>query len=404
LTRPPGESARPELNEIESWRGMGPDGTAREHAVRWPLIAYSTSGDAPVEVIPVPSPKTRKWIDDTPNRFARRCLPLMVASQAGWILPTPIGFRARWDGSPHAGGIEIQPSDPDHPARDWMSDHFGSGIVTFRVPYIFRTPPGIGLLVRGAPNFWIAGAHPLEGLVETDWSTMTFTMNWRILAPDQWVQFEAGDPVCFLQPISIDLIETAAPVIKRLAEAPEIDTPYTDWSQARRAFNADAARRPEAWQKDYFLGKGAGGEPVDTHRTRVRVAPFQDGPGAARTRKSAPRPLARPEPAMPSAPPAKEYPGAAPGYKKVAGLAARELGDEFVVTDAQQRAHRLNPSAMFILDCCDGDAGSTDIAQMVQEVFGLPDPPHDLVRECLIDLSRAGLITRPTENDPDNSA
>ncbi|HYB15097.1 MAG TPA: DUF6065 family protein, partial [Streptosporangiaceae bacterium] len=300
------------MTEIESWDIMGPDRAAREHTAPWPLIAYSTSGDAP-EVIPVPSSKSREWIDDTPNRFARRCLPLMVASQAGWILPTPIGFRARWDGSPHVGGIEIQPSDPGHPAHDWMSDHFGSGIVTFRVPYIFRTPPGIGLLVRGAPNFWIAGAHPLEGLVETDWPAMTFTMNWRILVANRWVQFAAGDPVCFLQPISLDLIETAAPVIKPLADAPEIDAPYRAWSESRLAFNADPARRPEAWQKDYFLGKGPSGEPVDTHRTRVQVAPFTGAPDTTHARKAASRKSAQPQPPARTGRPAVPPVGVASG-------------------------------------------------------------------------------------------
>lgn len=234
----------------------------------WPLIAYSVSTGVPGP-IPVPSPKTRLWIDVTPNRFARRCLPLVVANQAGWILPTPIEFRVKWNGSPYKGSVEIIPGDPEHPARGWLLDHFGFGIVTFSVPYVFRTPPGIGLLVRGAPNFWVEGAHALEGLVETDWATMTFTMNWKILAPHTWVTFSVGDPVCFLQPVQLDLVETAVPEVKRISEAPDIEHAYMAWSDARLVFNANPERKPEDWQKDYFLGKGA-----ETHRTRVQAAPF----------------------------------------------------------------------------------------------------------------------------------
>jgi hypothetical protein len=279
----------------------------------------------------------------------------MVASQAGWILPAPIGFRVRWDGSPYVGGMEIQPSDPGHPAHDWMSDHFGSGIVTFRVPYLFRTPPGIALLVRGAPNFWIAGAHPLEGLVETDWPTMTFTMNWRILAANRWVQFAAGDPVCFLQPISVDLIETAAPVIKLLAEAPEIDAPYQAWSKSRMTFNADSARRPEAWQKDYFLGKGPGGEPVDTHRTRVSVAPFNGAPDTAHAQRAASRTLAQPEPA------ARTGPSAVPP-----GIAASgDGGARWQVTDGfYDRADELRALVEEHFDSSDPARAETGVWQV----------------------------------------
>jgi hypothetical protein len=31
--------------------------------------------------------------------------------------------------------------------------HFGSGILTWNVPYLFRTPPGYNLLVRGPANW-----------------------------------------------------------------------------------------------------------------------------------------------------------------------------------------------------------------------------------------------------------
>lgn len=347
----------------------------RDGAQQWRLVAYATSEVGSLSVAPVPAPKGREWINATPNGFARRCLPLMMANQAGWVVRTPVGFRACWDGSAYAGGIEFQFTDPANPARTWVSDHFGAGIITFHIPYLFRTPPGIELLVRGAPNFWIDGAHPLEGLVETDWATMTFTMNWRVVAPNRWVMFDAGDPVCFLQPISAELIETAEPVIADLADAPELEGAYRRWSASRDAFNADPRRRPESWQKDYFLGKA--GEPPPRHRTQLQVAPFAGAPelGEQASGKAG-------APALPDA-----------RYAKVAGLATEEFPGAFVVTDPGGRVHQLNHSAMFILECCTGDVGSSEVAEIVDAAFPAARPVDDLVRQGLHDLLTAGLIT-----------
>jgi hypothetical protein len=354
-----------------------PDAASGDRPDSWPFVAYRTLGEATPDLVPVPSWKTRDWIDDTPGRFARRCLPLLVAGQAGWVLTSPIEFRVRWDGSVDKGGIEIRPGDPDHPAATCASDHFGSGIVTFSIPYLFRTPPGIALLVRGAPNFWVDGAHPLEGLVETDWSPMTFTMNWRLLTPHTWVRFAAGDPICFLQPISVDLIETAAPVVEDLSVAPDLDAAHRSWSQGRATFNADPARRPEQWERHYYLGRTVDGPPTDRHRTRVRVAPFAGVP-------TPPRPARRAT---------RSRPGPTSVFSKAEGLTIAERGDNFVVTDGRGRAHQLNPSAVFILECCDGTTGPARITDIVQEAFELPEPPADLVHDCLTDLAQAGLVS-----------
>ena len=245
----------------------------------WPLIAYPTS--PPNGFGPEPAPPSRPWMDATADGFARRCLPLTIANHAGWTISAPFGLRARWDGAAASGGIEIDVLDPTHPAKDRVIDHFGSGILTFIIPYVFRTPPGLELLVRGAPNFWIEGAHALEGVVETDWSTMTFTMNWRIISPHRWIEFDAGDPICFLQPLSLATIEAAEPTIVALDDDPEVEAAFLSWAESRDAFNADEERNPGSWQKDYHQGKGGTDESSTGHRTRVNVATFTDAGVAA---------------------------------------------------------------------------------------------------------------------------
>ena len=56
---------------------------------------------------------------------------------------------------------------------------FGEGVLTFHINGLFRTPPGWNLWVGGSPNSPKDGIYPLTGVIETDWSPYTFTMNWR---------------------------------------------------------------------------------------------------------------------------------------------------------------------------------------------------------------------------------
>lgn len=337
---------------------------------KWPLTAYSLyPGHA---FVPEPAGKRRAWIDATPHQFARRCLPLTVANQAGWVVRLPFGVRASWNGEQQPGSMQIEVQEEAHPARNCVNDHFGAGVLTFSIPYLFRTPPGIGLLVRGAPNFWVDGAHPLEGLVETDWATATFTMNWRLTAPHRWVEFRAGDPICFLQPMAVDVVEAAEPVMVDLADHPEVQAAYSAWSVARDTFNADSGRTGKEWQKDYFLGKSAQGQPAPKHRTRVAVAPFDGAPSFTMT--AAPAPVR------------------GPLYKAVAFTVVAVDGG-YEVTDPHGVAHRLSPSATYVLQSCTGTFEVREIAEQIAAAFRLPHVPHDEVAQCVSTLVAAGLIT-----------
>ena len=127
------------------------------------LRAYRT-GPPPAAIVPAPA--TRAWIEATDQRFARRCLPLMMANQAGWFVLGSHSVRVTWDGGPgmEALRLEFLSGEPPYPALS----HFGAGILTFTVPYLFRTPPGWNLLARGPPTGRKTGPSPLRG-----WSRRT---------------------------------------------------------------------------------------------------------------------------------------------------------------------------------------------------------------------------------------
>src|SRR6187397_394325 len=70
------------------------------------LIAYELFDrtDTPLTTAPV----DRDWMDASPQRFAYRCLPLAIANQAGWWLPSPATFTAWWDGGPHRQSVHVE--------------------------------------------------------------------------------------------------------------------------------------------------------------------------------------------------------------------------------------------------------------------------------------------------------
>jgi hypothetical protein len=228
-----------------------------------------------------PAPATRAWMDDTPRRFAYRCLPLVLANQAGWILRGGPPVVATWDGGPDPENVRVEVDEPDDHDPSVVS-HFGSGILTWRLPLLFRTSPGYNLLVRGAPNEWKDGACPLDGLVETDWSPMTFTMNWRITRPDHPVAFGPEDAICMIVPQRRGELEAfAARVMPLGADAP-LEQAHQRWAESRKAF-IDGPRTAEA-QFHYQRGTSPGGDSAPEHQLRLRLAAFTDeSPAATRT-------------------------------------------------------------------------------------------------------------------------
>ena len=126
------------------------------------------AGDMPITV----APANRDWMDQTDKRFAYRCLPLVIANQAGWFLPCPTSFVAVWDGGTQKECVklwyEVQGHKPGTtPTTPWVdpriSSHFGSGIITFSLPYLFRTPRSLCLWAKGPTNLVKDGVAPWKG-------------------------------------------------------------------------------------------------------------------------------------------------------------------------------------------------------------------------------------------------
>jgi len=239
------------------------------------LVAYRIDGHS-VQIRP--APLEREWMDSSDQRFAYRCLPLNIANAHGWELLCPSGFSAHWNGLWSKQAVSIK---PDLGTSAPAVSHFGHGILTFHVPCLFRTDSGVDLFITGPINRPKDGIAALTGIIETDWSTYSFTMNWRFTRADTKIRFEKGEPYCHLFPIERGSLERVEPELSRLSQAPELEREHKAWSARRLEFNADLARsgspaEHERWQKSYFRGVTPTGQPAPAgqHRSRLRLKDF----------------------------------------------------------------------------------------------------------------------------------
>jgi Family of unknown function (DUF6065) len=210
-----------------------------------------------------PAPSKRDWMDDTYKKIAYRCLPLIAANMAGWVVRCPATFTAVWNGKMDNRGVEIRYADGFQQLTGTAISHFGSGVLTFVLPWLFRTSPGIGLLLRGLANHVKADAVPLDAVIETDWSPYTFTMNWKMVRGGVPVEFKKGDPVCMVQPFPLELLEQVDCSFEPFEAAPaEIRQGFHDFVNRRSSNIAVAPQGQYETQRDYFAGRYPDGSPA----------------------------------------------------------------------------------------------------------------------------------------------
>ena len=216
----------------------------------------------------IASPRDRPWMDRSPSRYAYRCLPLLIANQNGWLICTPEDLTATWDGGDSTDSLQVECDG------EVALSHFGLGILTWRIPYLFRTPPGFNLYVHGPPNYPKAGLSALEGVVETDWSVATFTFNWQLTDPGRQVEWVKGEPICMVTPMRRGEVETFRPVRKSIDDDKDLKAQYEAWQESRDRF---LETPPTTWQRDYMLGSAPGGARAMEHQTKLAVKEFVNG-------------------------------------------------------------------------------------------------------------------------------
>lgn len=226
------------------------------------------------------------WMDGTHDKYAYRCIPLVSANTMGWELFNPVASEARWNGGDSNADIEIR-IEHEHPFA--INSHFGSGMVTWYLPFLFRTSPDLGLIVTGPANHAREDAVPLDAFVRTDWLPFPFTMNWRLTRKDRFVKFAKNEPICRILPYPIALLNETQLEITNLADDPGFMAEVNAFGAKRQENVAkqqeetkawlETGKKPSGkgvWNSQYVRAKGTAKEGFAPHQTVFSCAKPQD--------------------------------------------------------------------------------------------------------------------------------
>lgn len=206
-----------------------------------------------------PSPARRHWMDLSPHAY--KCLPMVIANQWGWQVLCPTDVQITWDGAPDRSGVVVEVDPIYGPA---IKSQFGSGIVTFSPPWLFRTPRGWDLYAKGPGNRWKSNCVPLEGVIETWWLNYTFTLNWKLVDPGT-VTFARGESLGQLVPVPHGTFRGArAEEVPIVAGEPEAAADLLRWRDERRRISDAPVNTHQKYRR---------AEEVEEHLVKVPVPP-----------------------------------------------------------------------------------------------------------------------------------
>ena len=236
------------------------------------LTCYSLDANPPTIR---PAPQTRAWMDNVIDNHAYRCLPLTIANSYGWDVLAPFSFSAQWGGEPDPRMLNLRCDDGSVPPMNRIASHFGYGIVTFQLAYLFRTEPGWDLVASGPFNRPKDGIAALTGIIETDWLSFPFTMNWQMTRPGT-IRFERDEPICTIFPVKRDALPSIEPEIVALDDHPEVKAEVQKWGERRAKLMRELYAAPralkDAWTRDYFVGRMPDGSAISGHQTKLKLA------------------------------------------------------------------------------------------------------------------------------------
>jgi hypothetical protein len=216
-------------------------------------------------------------MDETHGGFAYHCLPMTLANQSGWFVLAPHPAVVEWNGGNAITDLKV--TIEGKPESVHAMSAVGNGILSWTIPYVFRTPPGWNLLCRGPSNMIKDGIQALEGLVETDWSYASFSSNWKMTRPGR-VEFAEGEPVAMLVPMKRMDLEVFSVRKAVLDSNKDLADGYREWVNSRKAFldaqrNGDPVAIKKKFQKHYFSGQTLKGAHFDGHQKKRRLRSFE---------------------------------------------------------------------------------------------------------------------------------
>jgi hypothetical protein len=245
-----------------------------------PLIGFITRENAPQIS---PAPVSRTWmskISETRKGWPNRCLPMLIANQSGWELRNPCAFTATWFGQENGADVMIVPDKRD---ADQLLPvgHFGSGILTWNLPLLFRTPPGYNLLVRGPANYPKDGVCPIGRHSRNRLGKREFQHELETHPQTDTGAFRGRRADLHDSPQRRAELEEFTPELRRIESDEDLQRKYELFRRSRDAekqieqvVRVTAGEQVE-WQGDYTRGRHTDGEAgTPDHQTRRHLRSF----------------------------------------------------------------------------------------------------------------------------------
>ena len=253
------------------------------------LVAYTLDESRRVPI--VISTQHRPMLEAPGPTFAVRCLPMLIGSQAGWLLMNTLDVTLTWNGGSAASDIDIVTANGEpHPLV--AAHERGGGVIVWRTGYVFLTDPGWDLVARAPANWPKRGVSGLDtkydsGVDPALESTALAEVEvvWQFTEPNQPVTFTAEEPFGMVVPTPRQVFDERDLVQHPLSTSEENRVPLQTWIRSRAHFkremtNPGSACRRESWQRDYFRGNRMDGSKFTDHQTKLRLREFESCPVA----------------------------------------------------------------------------------------------------------------------------
>ena len=79
--------------------------------------------------------------------------------------------------------------------------------------------------------------------------------------------------------------------------------------------------------------------------------------------------------------------------KQIEGLDFDETDEGYVIYEPEKdRVHYLNHTAALVLELCNGTHTPEGIVELVQQAYGLAEPPREAVKTVLTQMKDEGLL------------
>jgi len=225
-------------------------------------ITIHLLNDYDEDLLPVKAGKSRDWwddqdIDDKTYDHAKFCLPMTMATSAGFYILSPATFDVIWDGdNRHDAIIETHDDAASHAIID---SHSTRGGFTVQSRFIPRTEnEGEFVYVKGLPNQYRKPYYLLEGMIETWWNPSTFGLVFMLNQPGEFTIVK-GEPIAQMMLLNSYTLNADLEVSKE-------EVPYQKEFLEKR--NSPDVVRFRGKELDYMKGKFPDGKEVFPHFKR----------------------------------------------------------------------------------------------------------------------------------------